>query len=72
MTRSFLLSPEYHYEAFLPIWALQVPAVESGVLRPPAHIAAGGWCKHLLVESRLQNKADAAQNEQGARPREPP
>jgi hypothetical protein len=28
---------ECHCEDFLPIWALQVPAVEPGVLRPPAH-----------------------------------
>jgi hypothetical protein len=31
----------------LRILALQVPAVESGVLSPPAAIAAGVWCKHL-------------------------
>jgi hypothetical protein len=30
----------------LPIWALQVPAVEPGVLRPPAH---RGWLVALVV-----------------------
>jgi hypothetical protein len=35
-----LLSPECHCEAFSPIWALQVPAVEPGVLSPAAH---RGW-----------------------------
>jgi hypothetical protein len=40
-TRNVLLSPAWHYKACLCILALQVPAVESRVLRPPAH---RGWC----------------------------
>jgi hypothetical protein len=36
-----LLSPACHCKAVLRILALQVPAVESGVLSPPAH---RGWC----------------------------
>jgi hypothetical protein len=43
-TRNFLLSPACHCKACLRILALQVPAVESGVLRPPAHAAHRGWC----------------------------
>jgi hypothetical protein len=40
-TRNFLLPPACHCKAVLRILALQVPAVESGVLGPPAH---RGWC----------------------------
>jgi hypothetical protein len=41
-----VLFPVCHCKAFLPIWALQVPAVEPGVLRPPGRpsrlaVAAG-------------------------------
>jgi hypothetical protein len=36
-----LLSPACHCKACLRSLALQVPAVEPGVLRPPAH---RGWC----------------------------
>jgi hypothetical protein len=56
-TRSFLLFLEYHCEAHLPICALQVPAVESGVLRhecsarpPPAH--RGWWLVQVQAPRR--------------------
>jgi hypothetical protein len=49
-TRNFLLSPACHCKAFLRILALQVPAVESGVLRPPAH--RGWWLVAGITTSK--------------------
>jgi hypothetical protein len=47
-----LLPPACHCKAVLRILALQVPAVESGALVPPAHRGAGVcvWYKHKHLD----------------------